>query len=161
MFNHPSVRPIGSKQFERHLVTLMIKAVELDETAKEAIPNYPLVLKSSQNDRVEYDPIMEGYKDLYFAIYAQAVSDYLYSYEKMLELELKYGEDYPNILVWRSRCLQLENEYFRQDDDRSVLLDTILREICHRDYKLQDRIRRVKRARLNCPGIASYYTGEL
>lgn len=161
MFNHYSVRPIGSDKFLKHLETLMIKAVEMDKTAKEAIPEYPLILTVSQNDRAEYDPIMEGYKALDFAIYAQAVYDYLYSYEKMLQLELNHSEYHPNVLVWKSRCMALENEYFRKDEDKAELLDKILRDVCHKDYKLQDRIKTIRSAMRHLPAIASPYTGEL
>ena len=41
----------------------------------------------------------------------------------------------------------LENEYFRIDEDRSGMLDLILREVCHKDYYIQHRIQRIRNAK--------------
>lgn len=142
MFNPYHARPIGSEKFENHLLTLMIEAVELDEVAKEAIPKYPLILSASQNEHAEYDPIMEGYKALRISILAQAVCDYLDEYELRLKLEYE-GKD-KSAYVHECRCLTLENEFFRVEDDSSDLLDIVLREVIHNrkdKYLWQSRLR--------------------
>ena len=129
MFNPYHARPIGSEKFEKHLLTLMIEAVEMDELAKEAIPKYRLILSASQNEKSEYDPIMEGYKALYIAIVSQAVYDYLEEYEMRLKLEGEGKDD--RAYVHECRCLTLENEFFRDEGDKSDLLDCVLRYVIH------------------------------
>ena len=148
MFNHFSVRPIGSVQFEEHLLGLMIKAAILDEDARLAIPEYPLILEASQNGHSTYDPIEEGWKALANAVLAQTIIDYLDEYEKRLRLE-EEGRD-AAAYVHECRCLTLENEYFRDEYGESDLLDSILREIIHNpdDHgKLHHRIYRIERAK--------------
>lgn len=160
MFNPYHARPIGSEKFEKHLLTLMIEAVELDEMAKEAIPKYPLILTASQNERAEYDPIMEGYKALHFAILAQACCDYLEEYT--LRLKLEYEGNDKSAYVHECRCLTLENEFFREDAERSDLLDTILREVIHnwKDKYLWQRLLRIKAIKKRLQGVVHPYGGN-
>ena len=160
MFNPYHARPIGSEKFEKHLLTLMIEAVELDEVAREAIPKYPLILTASQNERTEYDPIMEGYKALRTAILAQAVFDYLEEYEKRLKLE-DDGRD-SSAYVHECRCLTLENEFFREDDEGSDVLDTVLREVIHNqeDRYLPLRLMRIRNVKRRLQSVIHPYGGK-
>lgn len=147
MFNPYHVRPIGSEKFEKHLLTLMIEGFETQKAAREAIPQYPVTYRAAPVDYPVFNPIDEGYKKLDFAIYTLAIYDYLDNYENMLERENVSGDLDAAYTVYKSRCLELENEYFRIDEDRSGMLDLILREVCHKDYYIQHRIQRIRNAK--------------
>ena len=149
MFNHYSVRPIGSKRFENHLLDLLKNGIEKEEEARANIPELPIVYRKDPDDkRPEFDPIMEGYKALALAILAQTIYDYLDEYE----LRLKYEDEhnFTRAYVHECRCLTLENEYFRRDDENSAVLDAILRYVIHNreDHgKLKYRQRRIQRTK--------------
>ena len=144
MFNPYYARPIGSEKFEKHLLTLMIEGFETQKAAREAIPQYPVTYHAVPGEYPRFDPIDEGYKKLAFAVYALAIYDYLDSYEMMLHREYDAGDHDPFYMVYKSRCLVLENEYFRVDEDRSAMLDLILREVCHKDYYILHRTHRIR-----------------
>jgi len=144
MFNPYYARPIGSEKFEKHLLTLMIEGFETQKAARETIPEYPVTYRAVPGNRLRFDPIDEGYKKLAFAVYTLAIYDYLDNYEKMLEREYDFSDLDAAYTVFKSRCLELENEYFRIDEDRSAMLDLILREVCHKDYYIQHRIHRIR-----------------
>lgn len=144
MFNPYHARPIGSEKFENHLLTLMIEGIETQKASLEAIPQYPVTYHAAPDECPRFDPIDEGYKKLAFAVYALAIYDYLDNYEKMLERDNIGGDLDAAYMVYKSRCLALENEYFRIDEDRSAMLDLILRKVCHKDYYIQRRIWRVR-----------------
>ena len=145
MFNPYHARPIGSEKFEKHLLTLMVEGFETQKAAKEALPEIPICPLSAHQERAEFDPIMEGYKALAYAVLAQAISDYLDEYAARIRLE---DEDrYSAAYVHECRCLTLENEYFRVDGESSALLDGILREVIHnpKDHgKLRYRLWRIE-----------------
>ena len=149
MFNHYSVRPIGSARFERHLAGLMKTGIEKQEEARANIPTLPVVYRKDPTDKpTEFDPIMEGYKALALAILAQAVWDYLDEYE--LRLHYEDMQDFSRAYVHECRCLTLENEYFRKDDENSEILDCILRYVIHNreDHgKLRYRQYRIRAAK--------------
>ena len=151
VFNPYRVRPIGSAQFENHLLTLMVEGIEREKEVREYIPEYPVIpRRAPEDDSPYYDPIEKGYKMLEYAILCQAVFDYLTEYEKRIAYE---DRDDPRALVSESRCLQIENEYFRQDPDKGDLLDMILRHVCHQDIPLQARLNRIRRAKGRIPAI--------
>ena len=143
MFNPYFARPIGSERFEKHLMTLMVRGDEEAKEAAELIHEMPYSLQIADHDPVNWDPIDEGWKLLSLAIYAMAICDYLEEYEMRLRLE----DDgrYSFAEVHESRCLTLENEYFRTTDDGEIMIDCLLREICHnrQDRYMKQRIDRI------------------
>ena len=148
MFNPYHARPIGSEKFEEHLKALMIEGIETQKAAKEVIPDYPVIPRAScQEKRFYFDPITEGYIRLANAILAQTIYDYLEEYEERLRLE--YADNLPQAYVRECRCLTIENEYFRQADDTSALLDGILRYVIHHpdDHSIPHRMRRIDQAK--------------
>jgi hypothetical protein len=151
VFNPYSVRPIGSKQFENHLLTLMIKGFETKNAEREAIPEYPVIpRKAQEDDSPAYDPIKEGWKALEYAILCQAIYDYLTEYERRLIYEDRH--DF-HAIICESRCLQMENEYFRLDPDKSDLLDMVLKYVVHADGRLQYRLHMIRQAKRRIPAI--------
>ena len=153
MFNHYSVRPIGSDKFLKHLETLMIKAVEMDKTAKEAIPEYPVIPRAMPGESSwKMDPIDRCWNDLNTAILALALVDYLDSYARKLKAADAHS---PKEWVHFSRCAVIENEYLRQDEDRAALLDAILDEI-HAHYHLQSKLQVIQRFRHRINFIACH-----
>jgi hypothetical protein len=143
MFNPYFARPIGSERFEKHLLTLMVRGAEEAKEAAELIHEMPYSLQVEEHDPVRWDPLDEGWKLLGLAVYAMAINDYLFEYEQRLRSEdegnLVYAE------VHESRCLTLENEFFRVCEDRECMIDSLLREICHNreDRYMRERIDRI------------------
>lgn len=145
MFNPYYARPIGSDKFLNHLLSLMTEREEVRNEEREALPEIPVHFMVEYEPPTSFDPIMEGYKALAFAVLAQAIFDYLSEYEARLVYE---DEDrYSRAYVHECRCLTLENEYFRDDDEHSALLDGILHYVIHNpeDHgKLKWRLERIK-----------------
>jgi len=156
MFNPYGARPIGSKQFERHLIEMMRTGIEKQEEVRANIPEIPVVYRVDPTERhTRIDPVDEAYKRLALAILCSAIEDYIYEYECRIRLE--DNGNFPKAFVHECRCMTIENEYFRIDDERSAILDGILRNIIHNeeDTKLQYRLDRMKRARKR---IGNLYT---
>lgn len=143
MFNPYFARPIGSERFEKHLLTLMVQGNELQKEAADLVAEIPYTLRLMEHDPVNWDPIDEGWRLLGLSIYAMAISDYLQEYEMRLRLEDEGRYSYAE--VHESRCLTLENEYFRTTDDGEIMIDCLLREICHnqKDRYMKQRIDRI------------------
>lgn len=145
MFNPYFARPIGSEQFERHLLTLMVRGDQEAKEAAEALKGYPFTLRVEEHNPARLDPVDEAWKLLGLAVYAMTIMDYLEQYACRLR-----SEDAGNLVqaeVFESRCLTLENEYFRGTEEGEWMIDSILREIIHndRDHFYQQRICRIER----------------
>lgn len=143
MFNPYRVRPIGSPQFEEHLMTLTAIAEEKREE-DQALIGYPIILRAERK-QMGYDPMQDGWYRLYATIIAVACVDYLESYECRLRYES--DGDFARAEVFESRCIEMENHYFRQDEELELLLDVMLRRAIHnkKDFTLQERIWRIRR----------------
>ena len=147
MFNPYGVRPIGSRRFEEHLNEVARICAVKEEEKRSMIPVLPTRYQADPDERRwRPDPMNAGWEMLHTAIIARALVDYLEAYAYAIEFEDNH--DY-RADVYMSRCLTLENEYFRQDENLEAMFDYILRHVCHRDYKLRDRLDRINRARLN------------
>lgn len=146
MFNPYHARPIGSEAFEKHLAALMIEGIETQNAVKEALPEYKVVPEAAKNGTVLSDPITEGYKALDTAILAQAIVDYLTEYEARLKAERTDWLN-PRALVHTSRCLELENEYFREDEGHAMILDYILRHVIHCSPVIDERLNAIRKLR--------------
>ena len=144
MFNPYFARPIGSEQFERHLLTLMEKGEQEAKEAAEVLHEIPISLKVEEHDPVRWDPVDECWKLLALMVKAQAILDYLDEYEHRLRCEDR--GDFASAEVHESRCLTMENEYFRQTDEGEWMIDSLLREVIHndRDCYLKQRMCRIR-----------------
>lgn len=144
MFNPYHARPIGSEQFENHLLTVMTEKFYTQQQAREAIPEYPVIPRAMPGESSwKMDPIDRCWNDLNTAILSLALIDYLDAYASKLWLADRHS---PKEWVQFSRCVVIENEYLRTDEDRAALLDAILNEIhacCYLQEKL-DVIQRIK-----------------
>ena len=159
MFNPYYARPIGSLAFENHLLNLMIEGIETERAAKEAIPEYKVSPIAAKKETSFVDPVMEGYKALNTAIFSLAVLDYLTEYEKRLMAERESDVD-PRVLVHTSRCLQLENDYFRQDEDRAAVLDYILKNVIHCSTKINRRLDAIRDLKAKISRTAGWSGGR-
>ena len=144
MFNPYYARPIGSKKFENHLLSLMAEKLYSQQDIRAALPEIPVIPRAMLGESSwQMDPIDRCWNDLNTAILALALVDYLDSYM----LKLKAADEHsPKEWVYFSRCAVIENEYLRQDEDRSALLDAILNEI-HAGYHIQNKLRVIYRLR--------------
>ena len=148
MFNPYYARPIGSDKFLNHLLSLMTEREEIRNEERDALPEIPVRPRAMYEPTTTFDPIMEGYKALAYAVLAQAISDYLTEYEARLRCEDE--EQYSKAYVHECRCLTLENEYFRDEDEHSALLDGVLHYVIHNpdDHGiLSYRLWRIKRTK--------------
>ena len=159
MFNPYHARPIGSQAFENHLLTLMVEGIETQKSAKEAIPDYKVIPHAAPKELVHSDPVMEGYKALNTAILSLAIIDYLTEYEARLKVERESDLD-PRALVHISRCLELENEYFRQDEDREMILDYILKNVIHCSNKINYRLAAIRELKSKISRLAGWSGGR-
>ena len=141
MFNPYFARPIGSDRFEQHLLTLMTQAEEKKSMEKDSFPEVKLILSVRHEKPAEYDPVDAGWKALDTAIFAQALVDYLLNYAYMLKF---HDDSDPKEWVHFSRCVDMENTYFRTDPDKARIFDYILVNVVRKDFYIQDRIRTIK-----------------
>ena len=143
--NPYEIRPVGSGWFEEYLDDLLAAGAEWMNTVWEDVPQDPVTLRAAVpafNPHV--DPVLEGYRDLYFAVLAQAVYDYLQEYEQRLLLEDRMC--FAAARVHGDRCLQMEREYFRPDPDRSRLLDVILSRVIHPEDPIRCQLEHIRLA---------------
>lgn len=141
---HPwGVRPIGSPQFEDYLTDLFSSLEYERKDNIAAIPPYPVRMRK-EPEMKRYDPVQQAWLALDAAIKGVAVQDYLREYR--MRLEAQEDGEFPEAEVHECRCLELENEYFRQDEELSELLDRVLREVVHDPGcgNIRYRIRRIK-----------------
>ena len=141
MFNPFYARPIGSDRFEQHLLTEMCRAKEQENMEKEALPDVKLILHAVPEMSSGSDPVDEGYKALAVAIFARALADYLLEYAWCLKM---HNDNDPREWVHFSRCVVLENEYFRTDPKRAEIFNYVIKNVVRKDYYIQDRIKTIK-----------------
>lgn len=125
MFNCYAVRPIGSKKFEEHLKNLeTISYYENVEDKKEAkVKNIHGTIPWKETKRVN------GYESLVVAIIANAILDYLYWYKEKVKREEEEGRD-GYYWLCNSRCIEMENRYFRRNPYLEEIFNKLLSEIC-------------------------------
>lgn len=136
MFNPYYARPIGTEKFEKHLLSLMVEGIETEKTAREALPEIKVVPRVMPGERKRGDPVDDCWRDLNTAVLTLAIIDYLRAYRYKLKYE---DSTHPQALVWFSRCVEMENGYFRKDGDREQLFDAILDKIHAANY-LQEKL---------------------
>lgn len=144
MFNPYAVRPIGSQQFLEHLKdvqarvyweTVMPEELQKGTDGIELAGSLPW-----GSERVKNDP----YSNLYTAIIALTVMDYLDNYLKRNN-KLREGDD-AGYWVFESRCIDLENHFFRRDPYREIVFERMLHDICWMgDDEIEKCMARMKR----------------
>ena len=129
MFNAYAVRPIGSARFEEHLLDIM--------TSRQYAG-----LPRGQEDFSRFTPAgsrlyhsvrtLDPGDLLVTAVAGQSVCDYLLYYvlRKIAEIEGNPG----NYVLYDSRCLDLENGFFR----KSLVMETLFEELLRRLHKGED-----------------------
>lgn len=125
MFNPYAVRPIGSPRFYEHLKD--IQTTQYYNTELKDDPN--LCLSGSVPwETTGHD--MDGSEELMFAIVVLSFMDYLGSYRQKLIIEEEEGQS-SSYWVWNSRCIVLENDFFRKHGEFvSFCFDKLLERVC-------------------------------
>lgn len=123
MFNQYAVRPIGSETFLEHLKDVQTRKYYEDpeEDVKITTDCHGHVLWQEK----EQDP----YESLLLAIVALSIHEYLYYYMKRNKEDRLHGQS-KMYWVYNSRCIQLENDYFRKNPFLNDLFDKLLRHVC-------------------------------
>lgn len=125
MFNPYNCRPIGSERFLEHL-----KDVQTSSLYDSEFQNAPEFLTDLhvgghvpwQQAEIKEDP----YTRLYWAIVAGALIEYLEAYDRKLAV----SPDKPSYWINESRCLTLENDYFRTNPTLEAIFDGLLINVC-------------------------------
>lgn len=143
MFNPYSCRPVGSARFEEHLKDVQTR--QFYDTAcpkEESMDNLWQLCEGSHLPWYEYDPKEDPYMNLMWAIVICTIIDYLDAYAQKLEL----GISDPKYWIWESRCIQLENEYFRKNPTLEVIFDKLLQAVCWQgEYEIEQCQKRLMR----------------
>ena len=125
MFNAYSVRPIGSDVFFEHLKDIQTSRHYETEPPKDndisVHGSFPWGKRNLKH--------MDGYEELCLAVIAYAFIEYLQCYEKKLERDELYGQD-KYYWIWNSRCISLENYFFRQSEFLERCFDDLLENVC-------------------------------
>jgi hypothetical protein len=125
MFNSYAVRPIGSAKFFEHLKDIQTEQYYNTESSDE-----PMLELSGYFPWQRYDRhAMEGADELLLAVTAMTFIDYLDAYRNKLLIENEEGQS-GSYWVWNSRCIALENEYFRKTPFLTYCFDKLLENVC-------------------------------
>lgn len=125
MFNPYAVRPIGSERFFEHL-----KDVQTEQYYNLKPEDEQDIVLTGWFPWKHYDKhLLDGADELVIAVAAMAFIDYLEAYREKLIIENMKGR---NGAYWfyNSRCLVLENEYFRKSLFLNDCFDKLLENIC-------------------------------
>lgn len=121
-FNPFSTRPIGSPQYEDHIQDVYVSKYYQnmlpvdDSDISKLIPDDARLWIGEK----EFDP----WEDLMYAVTVQAVIDYIQFYRHWRSCQQGKNPQYE--VVWHSRMLQLENDFFRRWDITEPVLDNLL-----------------------------------
>ena len=122
-FNPYEVRPIGSDKFEEHLQDIYVS--EYYRNQLPADDEDPLKLAAYGTKIWRSEPAYDPWIELIFAVTAQAVVDYIEAYKHWKRAQEK--DDIGAEVMWHSRMLQMENEYFRSYEITEILFDKLLK----------------------------------
>lgn len=110
MFNPYFARPIGSRKFEEHLITLMIRNREMVREEAEMLDDGPVEVRPAAHDAQAYRPLERGWYKLDALIRAEEYYNFLKDYMNGSE-EQKF------------RLKQFAEEMLMSDDE--IYLDLI------------------------------------
>lgn len=124
MFNPYSVRPIGEPRYEDHLLDVFSRnfyeqAVPYEDDLKKEAGYGERLYKSEQPPSTD--------EIFVIAVIGQAVLDYVDNWEQR-EIAKLCG-DLGREVLFNSRCLEIENEFFHQYDLTEDLFDRLLYEL--------------------------------
>ena len=131
-FNPYSTRPVGSKQFEEHIQDIYVSKYydQIPESDKD-------IIKQALHGQIMWrnDPnytLEAPWENLIIAVTVQAVIDYVDMYAKWKKAisEEKLGFE----VLYHSRMLQLENEFFRQYEMTERAFDKLLTMLSNDEY---------------------------
>lgn len=128
MFNNFNVRPIGSDKFLEHLKDAQAKSfyntsLPCEETIDTDFHGCAPWVNNKSN--IEDD----NYASLVIAIIANAMMEYLYYYYYRTLEEYNKGRT-GHYWFLNSRCIELENSYFRRNPFLEELFDALLKNVC-------------------------------
>lgn len=127
MYNPYNVRPIGSEKFLEHLKDAQTKGYYETKNIYEEEN-----IKTNLHGSIpwgEKDNTNDGYTSLMMAIIADAIQEYLCYYYHRNRIEEKEGRD-TLYWVYNSRCIELENGYFRRNPFLEEIFDKLLTNVC-------------------------------
>ena len=110
MFNPYFARPIGSRKFEEHLITLMVRNWEMVREEAEMLKDGPVEVRPAAHDAQAYRPLERGWYKLDALIRAEEYYNFLKDYMNGSE-EQKF------------RLKQFAEEMLMSDDE--IYLDLI------------------------------------
>lgn len=129
MFNPYAVRPIGSQKFEEHLKDIQTsKWYEFDYGKDTEVQDCMFLHGYLPWDTAGNDPFEAPWRKLWIVIVVMAIQDYLEFYQK--RNACLFEDDEPGYQVWESKCLDLENNFFRKGDFTEIIFDKLLTGIC-------------------------------
>lgn len=128
---HPySIRPIGTEKFNQYLVDLFtsIYYYEQDDFIKAPKDEKELVKIAATGESLwkqedEIDPMDR----LVMAVTATAMRDYVEYYEK--REKAKKDNNFGAEVLYNSRCLTLENDFFRKWEWTELVFEKLLKKI--------------------------------
>ena len=126
MLNPYSCRPIGTARFEEHLRDVQTSRYYATEMPEEKTEDLWRLCEDCHAPWYEEDPKEDPWVNLYWAIVISAFIDYLTVYEKRITTQ----EDRPSYWIFESRCISLENDYFRQNEILEQYFDRLLIGVC-------------------------------
>ena len=146
MFNPYSCRPIGSGRFEEHLKDIQTTRWYETELQEERTENVSRLCENCHAPWYEKDPKEDPWANLAWAIVISAFIDYLDEYEHKIRLNPATDRMF---LVYESRCIYLENSYFRGNPALEQIFDKMLIHVCWQGI---DEIQRCKKRLMSVIG---------
>lgn len=126
MFNPYSIRPIGSKKFEDHVLDIMTSQYYYNEPYNKCDEDL-IKLASSGSNIWKSSPSYDPFEQLAIAVTVQAVIDYIHNYKKWKEAV--YNCDYKLETLYHSYMLDSENNFFRCYSATELVFDKLLKEL--------------------------------
>ena len=126
MFNPYSCRPIGSNRFEEHLLDVQASQYYATELPEGKTEDAWRLCEGSHAPWYREDPKEDPWTNLYWAIVISAFIDYLEHYEKKITTD----PNKPSYWIYESRCISLENDFFRKSETLESYFDRLLIGVC-------------------------------
>ena len=122
MFNPYSTRPVGSSQFEDHILDIMTsnyyrQKIGCEDYVEKTSISGSYIWKSEP----DYDP----FEQLAMAVTAQAIMDYISAYRYWTRA--KQNNNCKDEVLFHSRMLQIENDFFRRYDVTESVFNKLLK----------------------------------
>lgn len=153
MFNPNSVRPIGTRKFEEHVIDVMTSHYYEYQIPGNGKPKH---LKAGGKWIWKSEPEKDPYDNLVIAVVTLAVLDYVEAYSRRESAKLT--GDSRGETLWGSRCIELENEFFHEHDLTEAVFEAVLNNIKNPDVLHDMQVNGLKRynrfMREMCKGVS-------